>query len=350
MFKSSHLPETPYRTLSPALSLAALCAGIALCGLPLAAQTVAAPTVSTPAVATPSLALQTPAIDTSRAALFSSSAAETAADGNASGENATVATLHPTAVNFADLMQYGGGQRSRYGRPRYRGGNTNPDGSPKYTFFAGVGFTQPLGNTFKYLTPSYGFQIGGGRNFNKNLGVMLQFDYDHFGFSGATLSNQTNIYNSVFGAGTVSGLDGSSHVWSFSVDPVYTLFSGEGLGAYVVVGAGFYHKTANFTEPTTEAVDYFGIIEQFEANQTIDKYTSNAPGFNGGFGLTYKFSRFSNERLYGEVRYVFVDNSQRTGIVDTAKSIASANVNTTDFYPANSNRTTYIPVKFGIRF
>ena len=301
------------------------------------------PTSTAIVQAQPALAVQAPAIDTSSDSLFSSSTAESAPT--------TEASLLPP-VNFANAMQYGGGQR-RYGRPRYRGGNSNQDGSPKYTFFAGAGLSQPIGNTWHYLTPSYGLQVGGGRNFSQTLGLMLQFDYDHFGFANQTITNQTAIYNSpnVFGAGAISSLGGSSHVWSFTVDPTFSLYrgSGEGLGAYAVVGAGFYHKTANFTIPATGTYcdPYYGCYK-YSANQTIDKYTSNAPGFNGGLGLTYKFSRFSNERFYLEARYVFVDNSHRAGF--TVNNTAAITATSTNLYPANSNRTTYIPIKVGIRF
>lgn len=286
--------------------------------------------------------VQTPTIDATRNAMSSSSSSADAGDGLV-----TEASVHAVGPNFSEMMQYGG--RQRYGRPRYRGGNTNPDGSEKYTFFAGVGFTQPVGNTYHYLTPSYGFQVGGGRNFDKTFGLMAQFDYDNFGFNARTLGNQSNVYNNTFGPGAVSGLDGNSHVWSFTVDPTVSIYSGAGLGAYVVGGAGFYHKTANFQEPAAGlCYDVYYGYYQCTANQTIDKYTSNAPGFNGGLGLTYKFSRFSNERFYVEARYVFVDNSQRKGV--TVATASPAQQNQTDFYPANSNRTTYVPVKVGVRF
>ncbi len=291
------------------------------------------------------VSFQVPAMDTSKDALFSSSATE--------NQDAPVveASLVPTTPNFAEMMQYGG--RARGGRPRYRGANTNPDGSNKWTFYGGAGFAQPVGNTFHYLTPSYGFQVGGGRQFDQHFALPIEFDFDHFDFTGETLSNQSILY---FGDANPSdnGLDGTSHVWSFSVDPTYTLFNGEnsggGFGAYVVAGVGFYHKTANFTVPGTGYYfDYFcGCYIPYTANETIDKYTSNAPGFSGGFGLTYKFSRFSNERFYGEVRYVFVDNSQRAGY--TVANEATTTYSGNNAYPANSNRTTYIPVKFGIRF
>ena len=235
--------------------------------------------------------------------------------------------------------------RRRYGRPRYNDSSHNPDGSPKYTFIAGVGATIPLGNTYHYDTGSYGFQVGGGRNFNKHFAVIAQYDYDHFGLQGSTLGNQTTVYNSNPN-NAVTGLDGNAHIWSFTLNPTYTFYSGPGLGAYVVGGVGFYHKVTNFTLPEQEEVYTIYGPEIIDANAIIDHYTSNAVGFNGGLGLTYKPSRFSGERFYLEARYVFIDNQQRTG-----QSVNNINdVNTYNQYPANSNRTTYIPVKVGIRF
>jgi hypothetical protein len=250
----------------------------------------------------------------------------------------------------------------RYGRPNYSDSHSNADGSSKYFFLGGGGLSLPLGDTHFYDTPSYGFQVGGGRNFNKNVGVGLQFDYDHFGLQGATLANQEYIYNyctaadvqaglcSPAGAGAaaiVSSLDGNNHVWSFTVNPTYTLATEGSAGAYLVVGAGFYHKVTNFTTPET-GVECYYFCEEVTENANIDHYTSNAFGVNGGFGLTWKFSKFSNERFYMEARYVLTLNSQRTGV--TAANVASSSLTATDFYPANSNRTTYVPIKFGLRF
>lgn len=250
--------------------------------------------------------------------------------------------------NFVDAMQYGGSQHQRYGRPRYRGGNTNADGSNKYDFFAGAGFTAPVGGNSDYLKTAWGIQVGSGRNFNKHVGLNVEFNWDQFGLTGQTLTNQSTLY---FGPDPSSpnpnGLDANNHIWSFSIDPIYNLYSGEGLGAYVTGGVGFYHKVTNFTLPQEEESCYY-FCEVFEANETVDHYTSNAPGFNAGFGLTYKFSRFSNERFYGEVRYVYIDNSYRAGY--TLNNIASAPDTATNLFPQNSQTTSYFPVKFGIRF
>jgi hypothetical protein len=239
--------------------------------------------------------------------------------------------------------------RRRYGRPRYNDSSHNPDGSNKWAFMAGAGFTAPVGNTYHYLNTSYAFQVGAGRNFNKNFSVMAQFDYDRFGFNGRTIFNQESLYDFYCGPGCADGLDGSSHVWSFTLNPTYHVDITPTVGAYGVVGVGFYHKVANFTTPQTVCLDIFCEFEGTE-NETFDHYTSNAPGFNGGFGFTYKASRFSSERLYAEARYVFVDNSQRQGVtVNDSTTVLNAYTGT-NAYPANSNRTTYTVYKLGIRF
>ena len=237
--------------------------------------------------------------------------------------------------------------RRRYGRPRYNDSNHNADGSNKYAFIAGVGLTLATGNTYHYLNTSYSYQVGAGRNFNKNFSVIAQFDWDNFGFNGRTLGNESELLFGDTEADT--GLDGSSHVWSFSLNPVYNIYTREGLGAYVVGGVGFYHKVATFTVPEVEiGFGPFGEPEEFEANEIVTHTTSNAVGFNGGFGITYKPSRFSSQRLYAEARYVFVDNPQRQGF--TLANQSTTTYAGTDFYPANSNRTTYVPIKVGIRF
>jgi hypothetical protein len=237
--------------------------------------------------------------------------------------------------------------RRSYGRPRYSDSHTNPDGSSKYGFMAGVGATLPIGNTHKYETPSYGFQVGVGRNFSQSVGVMLQFDYDRFGLQGSTLANQNYLYGT-----TGAGLDGNNHVWSFTLDPTFTLVGQGSIGAYAVVGVGFYHKVTNFTLPATGTYcDYFGFCYQYQANQVVDHYTSNAPGVNGGLGLTYKFSKFSNQRFYIEGRYVVVFNQQKIGLTAfNANTPFGLSYTGFNYYPANSNRTTYVPIKVGIRF
>jgi hypothetical protein len=247
----------------------------------------------------------------------------------------------------------GGGQpppRRRYGRPNYSDSHTNSDGSSKYTFLAGGGFTLPVGGAHNYLATSYNIQAGAARNFNKRYGVQVEFDWANFGFQTATLNNLLAIYDGppIFATdqngNTLSQIGGSSHVWSFTLDPIMNFYTSDTWGAYVIGGGGFYHKTANITTPAIEEEDtFFGPI-QFQANQTIDKYTSNAVGVNGGVGATYKFSRFASTRFYVEARYVYTFNSPRTF------SFGDANGNGFNVFPQNSAKTGYIPVTFGVRF
>jgi len=328
----------------------------AICGASVAAMSAQSSQTQSDAISQPAAATQATPVDfrvfSPRAiddAVSSSSSSSSSGDDADIATNMASVTADPLHLN---AMQYNG--RRRYGRPRYRGGNTNPDGSNKWIFYGGAGLSQPVGNTWKYFTPSYGIQIGGGRQFNAHFAVPIEFDYDHLGLSKQAISDQAFIYTGDYNAAD-NGLDANAHVWSFSVDPTYTFFNGtnsDGFGAYVLADVGFYHKVTNFTAPTQEEFcDFIGFCEPVEVQGTFDHYTSNAPGFGAGIGVTYKFSHFSNERFYAEARYVFIDNSQRVGL--TAQELAqnpNIDFNGNNLFPANSNRTTLIPVKFGIRF
>src|ERR1035437_9879924 len=106
----------------------------------------------------------------------SAPAAVAAASSSSSSSSSTDADAAADSTTEARFNLLGSTQpppRRGYGRPNYASGNSNPDGSPKYTFLGGIGLTMPIGNTHKYETPSYGFQVGGGRNFNKTVGLLL---------------------------------------------------------------------------------------------------------------------------------------------------------------------------------
>lgn len=238
--------------------------------------------------------------------------------------------------------------RRRYGRPNYSDSHTNADGSAKYSFFAGGGFTVPVSKTHAYATPGWKIQAGGGRNFNQAVGVMVEFDYDKFGMQKSTLTNQINLYNNLCiqnsGQSCLDQLGGNIHDWSFSLNPVVNFYASDTVGAYVTGGPGFYHKYTQFTTPAigTYCDPYYGCY-QYQANQPVDWYTSNAFGLNIGAGLTYKLSRWANQRFYMEARYVWTDNKQRPYDV-------SGTTNYFNAFPQASERTTWIPVTFGIRF
>ena len=236
--------------------------------------------------------------------------------------------------------------RRRYGRPRYQDRGHNADGSNRYMFEAGGGMTLPTGATGKRTNVSYSLKAGAGINFNRKLGVMAEYNYDHFGITGTTLANQAALFNDLYGSITdgagnttnFDGLDGNAHVWSLTVNPMFTFHEGEKSSAYVVVGGGFYRKVTAFTLPQIGiGYSYYYGEYEYQVNQTLESYSNNAGGVNGGIGFTYKPSRFAGEKFFAEARYVEVFNS------------ASSNSVASDYPPSNA-RTGYFPVTVGIRF
>lgn len=233
----------------------------------------------------------------------------------------------------------------RYGRrPVYADSSHNADGSNKYTFYGGAGFTLPTGGTHSYFSPSYDFQFGGGRNFNKKLAALIEFDWANFGIQGNTETSLETIYG-------ITPVGGHGHDWSFTLDPMYTFMDHDKLGAYVIGGVGFYHKVTDFTTPAEEQYfdPYYGYIT-IEGNETFDSYVSNAVGFNGGLGFTYKPSRFGGEKFYAEARYVYNANQRRPYYDGSTGTNPTSNPNYFDVFPQNSAPTTFIPVTFGVRF
>ncbi|MEO6806937.1 MAG: hypothetical protein ABI286_05910 [Edaphobacter sp.] len=235
--------------------------------------------------------------------------------------------------------------RRRYGRPNYSDSHTNPDGSAKYNFIIGGGLTLPVGGTHNYLAPSYNIQGAVARNFSKTLGIQAEFDWANFGFQTSTLNNQLAIYNGPFFLYGLPQIGGATHIWSFSLNPIVNFYTSDTWGAYVIGGGGFYHKVATFTTPVVAQMcdPYYGCYN-YQANQPIDSYTSNALGVNGGIGFTYKASRFSSIRFFAEGRYIYTFNSKR------AFDYGDVNFNNVNVFPQNSAKTGYVPITLGVRF
>lgn len=257
-----------------------------------------------------------------------------------------------SAANYLSGREDQPPPRRTYGRrPNYNDKTHNTDGSNKYGFVVGGGFTLPVGGTHNYYSTSWDFQAGVGRFFDKNFGVMIDFNWANFGIQTHTLNTLLAIYNSPAVGGNLNQLGGYGHVWSFALDPVYNVIQGDTSGLYVTGGVGFYHKNSVFTIPALGYYcDPFYGCFTYQANQAIDEYTSNAVGFNGGFGYTYKFSKFGSERLFAEARYVYTANSRRPYYDSVHGTPVGGNPNYFNVFPQNSAPTSYIPVTFGIRF
>ena len=207
--------------------------------------------------------------------------------------------------------------------PQY-GGHTNYPSYSNYSstwshiaFEGGGGFTAPLANdTHPYEAPGYnvnetwGWNIGfgGGWNFTKKFGVLLQYQFDKQKVPGATLST---IYNEAVedGVSLPYTLSGNVNTWSLTVDPVYYQPVTHSLGVYVTGGGGFYRKVTNFSEPELVEEEYGFIYEEGYENETVAHSSSNQGGINAGFGVYWKaFGPDSSGKLFAQSTYVWVDS------------------------------------------
>jgi len=212
-----------------------------------------------------------------------------------------------------------------YGNGGYHQYSQN--GEPEFHHLAieaGAGFNAPLGNTKAAQTWGWGLKLGGGWNFNPHFGVLLEYEFNHAGIPNnvlAAVASQAGV-----------GVNGSVHVWGFTLDPIYYYKTTGAWGGYVTGGGGFYRKLTDFSTPVFlgTACDFFyGCFPQY-SNVTVSHFSSNQGGLSIGTGLTHNLG--NGAKLFAEARYLWVDSPP-----STATSVGSGTV-------------SMIPVTFGIRF
>ena len=113
-----------------------------------------------------------------------------------------------------------------------------------FSFAVGGGFTQTVGNTGRHLDDGWNIMAGGGFNFNRYVGAMVDLGYNRFDINGVTLLN----------AGFP---DGDVSVFSATLDPIVHLNPGHRVDIYVTGGGGLYHVNQEFTQPSV--VDAHGL-------------------------------------------------------------------------------------------
>jgi len=108
------------------------------------------------------------------------------------------------------------------------------------------------------------------------------------------------------------GVTGNSHLWSFSVNPVFNFATKGHWGGYVTGGGGFYRDLTSFNSPVLEYYDtFYGLIPE-EGSELLDHYSSNQGGFNVGGGATWKPNRDQRGGLFADVRYEWVNTPGST--------------------------------------
>jgi hypothetical protein len=271
-----------------------------------------------------------------------------AADNSANGQNYSSSSYlsSDSLLGGSSLSDPAGGASAS---PQYGGGGGRSSSYPNYegrmshiAFEGGFGFSVPVGNDTSfstadinngYLSPAqslgYGLTVGGGWNFTKKFGALLEYQFLRQGMSNDYLDALNNAEGT---SGSGASIGGNINTWSFTIDPIFYLPFSHKSGAYVTGGGGFYRKVTNFTEPV-ESCDYYGYC--YDVPVTVDHFSSNQGGANGGVGFYRKiFGQDSNAKFFAEVRYVWVNSP-----------VASAS----NSYQG-SGTESLIPVTFGIRF
>jgi hypothetical protein len=183
-----------------------------------------------------------------------------------------------------------------------------------FSFELGAGFTEPVGNTAKYLD-NYGWNLQGGvgYNFSSYVGVMGELGYNSLGINSNTLGN--------------TGYSGGGfHVFSATVDPIVHLTPKSHFDLYAIGGGGLYHVYESFSAASGAVISPFAGGSSFQlvepANNGLS-YSENKPGFNAGMGVA--FGTKWHGKLFAEARYVHI-------------------------FTNNNMRADYVPVTFGFRW
>jgi Outer membrane protein beta-barrel domain len=186
---------------------------------------------------------------------------------------------------------------------------------PRFTFAVGGGFTQTVGNTGRHLDDGWNIMAGGGINFSRYVGAMVDVGYNRFGINSVTLNNAG------FPGGNVS-------VFSATLDPIVHLNPGHHVDVYAIGGGGFFRLNQEFTQPGVATVTGFDPFFGFynfgvPTTEILSSYSVNKPGIDVGAGFAVG-TRFHG-KLFAEARYDRI-------------------------FMSNDRHVDYIPVSFGLRW
>jgi opacity protein-like surface antigen len=179
----------------------------------------------------------------------------------------------------------------------------------RFTFDAGAGFTQPVGNTGRFLDNGWNAGVGAGMNFTNRLGAMVQFQFNDMGINSTTLNN-------------IGVPGGNVDIWSLTIDPRVHLMPKGPVDIYLVGGGGLYHRYQQFTAPGVgTGLGFFGFTP-VPTTVVLASSSINKPGYNVGAGVA--FGTRWHAKVFAEARW--------------------------DHMFINNYHDDYIPVSFGVTF
>jgi len=185
----------------------------------------------------------------------------------------------------------------------------------RVSFNIGGGFSTPRGDLGQFVNTGANFVVGGGLNFTRFFGANSEFMW-----SDLPINQTTKNF-----LGT-PGASARQYAWTFN--PIVHFPLGHHVGAYVIGGIGWYHRSGETTTPGTGVIcdpywSWWYGCSIGTVNFVTGSRSANSFGENIGGGFTFRLGE-SHAKLYAEVRY----------------------------HHAGYNRvsTQILPVTFGIRF
>jgi len=169
-----------------------------------------------------------------------------------------------------------------------------------FTGYIGGGPGFPVSDFGQRVDNGWNVSAGAGISGN-HLGLMLDFTYNDFGVNQSILNQ-------------VAAPNGSTRIWSFTLDPVIHVMKEGPADLYITGGGGIYHRTVEFTQPGVASTTFFdpwfgfypGLVS---TNQVLASYSLYKPGVDGGAGVAVRLGH-SRTKVFAEARYhhMFTNN------------------------------------------
>lgn len=198
-----------------------------------------------------------------------------------------------------------------------------------YALEFGGGFNAPTSDSTPYVTWGGNFTVGAGYNFTPRFALLAEYQF-------IDSKLPANMISQAYTDG------GNTHIWSFGLEPVVSLFPKAHHDVYITGGGGFYRKMTNFTDPALALYCDYYYCDYGTTNAVVGHYSSNQGGVNIGAGYQYRLGGpYSNSRMkfFAEARYLHIFSPAGTyypTYTDTPVTVGEG--------------TTMIPVTFGIRW
>jgi hypothetical protein len=174
-----------------------------------------------------------------------------------------------------------------------------PKDYKNWTFNVGGGASLTNGATGNFVRGGGGIAAAGiARNTSKYFGLRFDFQWDNLPLRTSALE-------------AAQALHGTSHVYSFNLDPILNIPVTKVWGGYIVAGGSFFHRSGKLDSSTAipgsacnAFFNWWGncFNASLPLNKNFISTSQNEFGENFGFGLTRKIR--PNIEIYGEFRYL----------------------------------------------